>query len=88
MISQEAAVSSAHLQLDLFHGFTHQQQTQMEHKQPSYTCTHQRLQTRTDGQTHTHTQFIVVQCKGSEAFVELSVIVKNCSFDDKIIKLN
>ncbi|TWW68903.1 hypothetical protein D4764_19G0007010 [Takifugu flavidus] len=36
MISQEAAGSSAHLQLDLFHGFTHQQPAQMEHLQPSY----------------------------------------------------
>ncbi|KAI4802143.1 hypothetical protein KUCAC02_020000 [Chaenocephalus aceratus] len=57
MISQEASVCSTHLQLDLFHGFTHQRPTQMEQKQPSYTCTHQR---RRHTQTqHTNKSFIV-----------------------------
>lgn len=84
MISQEASASSAHLQLDLFYGFTHQQPTQMEHKQPSYTCTHQRTQTQTDRRLithkHTHTKsFIIVHANSvrvTSHFGELYLTVK------------
>lgn len=52
MISQEAAVSSAHLQLDLFHGFTHQRPTQME-PEPTVTHLHTAAKALEPGQTHT-----------------------------------
>lgn len=59
MISQEAAISAAHLQLDLFHGFTHQQPTQMEHPQqhtPVHAHAHARAYTHTE-----HKYFVNVQ---------------------------
>lgn len=52
MISQEAAISSSHLQLDLFHSFTHQQPAQMEHPQSLHSNTHQCMHMHT--RVHTH----------------------------------